>query len=81
MTKEQKLLHEVGEALFGDFWQCALARELGIADRTMRRWVAGTSPIPEGIAPELGRICKVRAKDFAERIRVLNSWAYKLAGE
>lgn len=41
-----------GQALYGPQWQSALARDLGISDRTMRRWVAGAVP-PESIWPEL----------------------------
>jgi hypothetical protein len=40
-------LAAAGWALFGDRWQASLARGLHISDRTVRRWVAGDSPIPE----------------------------------
>ena len=44
------LLAEIGEALYGERWQTALAHELGVADRTVRRWVAGDSPVPPCVA-------------------------------
>lgn len=40
-----RLLAEVGEALYGPRWQSALARELGVTDRTVRRWASG-GPVP-----------------------------------
>jgi hypothetical protein len=36
-----KLLSDVGEALYGPRWHTDLSRDLGVADRTMRRWMAG----------------------------------------
>ena len=42
----------IGEALYGPRWQSDLARDLNIADRTMRRWCAGED-IPPGVAHEL----------------------------
>ena len=36
----------VGEAMYGPRWQTDLARDLGVADRTMRRWDSGHTPIP-----------------------------------
>lgn len=36
-----KLLRDAGEALYGPRWQSDLARDLHVADRTMRRWLAG----------------------------------------
>ena len=40
-------LRAVGEALYGPRWQCELACELAVAERTMRRWAAGTADIPD----------------------------------
>lgn len=34
------LLIECGRALYGPLWQSALSRDLGVSDRTMRRWLA-----------------------------------------
>ncbi len=46
------LLRRVGVALFGPRWQSALAIDLDVSDRTMRRWVAGDA-IPHGVWGEL----------------------------
>ncbi len=56
-----RLLVECGEALYGQQWQSALARDLGVADRTVRRWVAGTSEVPAGLYLDLLRLTQERA--------------------
>ena len=33
-----------------------LAKHLGVTGRTMRRWIAGTHAIPEGVATEVARL-------------------------
>lgn len=54
------LLIETGQALYGQQWQTALARDLGVNDRTMRRWVAGQFPVPVGVRAELVTLLKER---------------------
>lgn len=56
-----RLLVEAGEALYGPRWQAELARDLGVADRTVRRWVAGTSEVPAGLYLDLLRLTQERA--------------------
>ena len=66
------LLAETGEALFGPQWQSELARELGVADRTVRRWVAGTTEAPRGVYLDLLRLTIERAAvldDLEQRLR------------
>lgn len=57
----RRLLIECGEALYGPRWQTDLAADLGVSDRTVRRWVAGTSGIPVGVCTDLLRIVRDRA--------------------
>jgi transposase-like protein len=67
-----RILVECGEALYGPRWQSELARDLGVADRTVRRWVAGTSDVPAGLYVDLLRITQERAAALdalAERLR------------
>lgn len=67
-----RLLVECGEALYGQQWQSALARDLGVADRTVRRWVAGTSEVPAGLYLDLLRLTQERAAvldELAPRLR------------
>lgn len=56
-----RLLVECGEALYGQQWQSALSRDLGISDRTMRRWAAGTTDVPAGAYLDLLRLTQERA--------------------
>lgn len=51
-----------GEALFGPRWKSELARALGVTDRTMRRWDAGTHPIPDTLAADLAKLKSDRIK-------------------
>jgi len=62
----------VGEALYGPSWQSQLARDLGVAVRTMQRWAAGEFDIPEGIPGEIAKLCAKRGAD-------LQKWAEKLS--
>jgi hypothetical protein len=55
-------LRDAGEALYGPRWQSDLARDLGVAGRTMRRWLAGADDIPPGVALDLWRLCEEKAK-------------------
>lgn len=49
------IVGDLGRAIWGDRWQRAAASALGIAERTVRRWVAGTeTPRPRVIAELVG---------------------------
>ena len=50
------ILVAVGEALYGPRWQSDLARDLGVSDRTMRRWAAGTHHPPPAVQDDLLRL-------------------------
>lgn len=60
-----RLLVECGEALYGPRWQSELARELQVSDRTVRRWVAGTTDVPAGLYIELERLALDRASKLS----------------
>ena len=55
-----RLLVEAGEALYGARWQTELARDLGVSDRTVRRWVTGTTDMPKGVYIDLLRLTQER---------------------
>lgn len=57
-----RLLAETGEALYGPRWQSDLARDLGVSDRTVRRWAAGTHDMPPGVCSDLLRLAVERAR-------------------
>lgn len=56
-----KLLRDAGEALYGAQWQSAIARDIDVTDRTVRRWLAGADDLPPGVAMDLWRLCVERA--------------------
>ena len=56
-----RLLLDCGEALYGAQWQTAIARDLGVSDRTVRRWVAGSADLPAGVYIDLLRLTQERA--------------------
>ena len=45
-------LRRIGETLEGERWQVPLSRKLGVAERSMRYWLAGRD-IPNGVEAEL----------------------------
>jgi hypothetical protein len=55
------LLRQAGEALYGARWQSDLARDLKVADRTIRRWDSGSHPMPNGLGKELRALLKARS--------------------
>lgn len=69
-----RLLVECGEALYGPRWQTDLAADLGVSDRTVRRWAAGTQDVPQGAYTDLLRLTQERAgllDSLAGRLREL----------
>lgn len=67
------LLIDCGLALYGPLWQSALSRDLGVSDRTMRRWVAGARPLPEGVRADLRRLCVARGAQLRELAATLRA--------
>ena len=65
------LLHEAGAILYGPRWQSEIARDLGVNDRTVRRWLDGSSRVPDGIWPELHTLLKARGMAMASVRRKL----------
>jgi hypothetical protein len=49
-----KLLRRVGQFIYGEQWHAPLARDLGVNERSMRRWSAGTDEIPRSVWDDLG---------------------------
>lgn len=69
-----RLLIECGEALYGQQWQSALARDLGVSDRTVRRWAAG-GKVPQGVYADLLWVCAdhvARIETMAVRLKNTN---------
>ncbi len=53
MTMNPDQLAAFGRSLYGERWQTALATDLSVADRTMRRWLSGDTPIADSVEGEL----------------------------
>lgn len=66
-------LTTVGEALYGPRWQTDLSRDIGVSDRSMRRWAAGTDAVPSGVWHDVSRLLENRVADL-ERLN------YRLSG-
>lgn len=64
-------LAKIGQALYGERWQSALARDLGVSDRTMRRWAAGTHQQPD-LRAELLAIVRQRRDDLSGLAQLLS---------
>lgn len=47
------VLRLAGQALYGERWQMPLSRDLGVSDRMIRYWAAGSHDLPEEIADRL----------------------------
>lgn len=59
-----KLLQDTGEALYGPRWQTEMARALQVSDRTVRRWVAGSDDVPDGVYLDMWRLCEEKVADL-----------------
>lgn len=65
-SSSSELLAACGEALFGPRWQSDMARLLSVNDRTVRYWVAGTSPVPAGVWRDITAALRAREKRAGE---------------
>ncbi len=70
MNDIQKL-EMIGVAMFGEQWQSAIAKKLGVNDRTVRRWAAGEIQINQNIFADLERALIQRQSDLRLTLRVL----------
>lgn len=58
------LLCELGEALFGDRWQMAMARALGVNKRTVQHWAAGRFKPSDDVIARLVGMLDARLTEF-----------------
>ncbi len=70
-----RLLQEVGEALYGERWQTDLSRAINVADRTVRRWVAGDGEPGPGVYDDLLKLALERQPRLAKVIEKLQKKA------
>ena len=57
---DTQLLSEVGQTLYGEHWEAPVSREIGVSDRSMRRWANGTDLIPWGVWLDIYRHLEAR---------------------
>lgn len=62
----------IGEALYGSYWQTELAGSIGVNARTMRRWIADPESMPDTVWTELRALCTRRWLALIELSRA--SW-------
>ena len=67
------LLRQAGEALYGPHWQTDLSRARGVSDRTVRRWAAGTHPLPDGVRADLAELCRHHGRGLLDMSKSLSS--------
>ena len=68
MTDHAATLRAAGSVLYGPAWQSELARHLGIADRTVRYWIAGERPIPAGVWGDIAALLERRGSELDDAI-------------
>jgi hypothetical protein len=71
VVMSSQLLKRTGEALYGPRWQSDLARDLNVTDRTVRRWVEGTSNVPDRVYADLLRLCEGRLLELDRLMKAL----------
>ena len=57
-------LRAAGEALYGDRWQTAIARDLEVSDRTVRNWSADKFEVPIGVMRDVLALLHVRKEEI-----------------
>lgn len=65
-TLTPDLLARIGRALYGDQWQSALARDLGISRETIKKILAGKRSINPRLAGDLLNLCVAHAQELAD---------------
>ncbi len=69
------LLRAAGEVLHGPEWKLALAKDLEVDERTLRRWAGGQAPIPAGVGNDLARLVEQYRKELAGLVEQLRQAA------
>lgn len=70
----RNLIRMVGEALYGDLWQRALAREIGVSDRLVRFWAAGDRELPDTLPPRLLTLLQQRGHTLSDTTQLVERY-------
>lgn len=66
VTEPNDVLAAIGRALYRDRWQAQLARDVGVNENTIGRWLTGKTPLPAGhgifhdLLTRLDEVCAAR---------------------
>jgi len=58
-------LRAVGHALYGTKWISDMAESLQCSSRSVRRWAAGSWPVPDGVAHDIELLVSTRMAQLA----------------
>lgn len=72
---------DLARRIYGEQWQGAAARALHVSDRTVRRVVAGSSPLPSGWVDDLRSIAAIHLTEMTAAIEALDTYADLVAAE
>ena len=75
---DEQLIKTVGEALYGPRWQTELHRAIGVSDRTVRRWAAGTNDVPSGVYVDLLSLLTEKAAEVDDLTARINAMIERL---
>lgn len=68
------LLRRAGRSLYGrNYAVPAMARDLRVSDRSIRRWLNSTAPMPEGVLDDLMRLITERHRELLEVLIALKT--------
>lgn len=71
MQGGSEVLRLAGQALYGERWQKPLSRDLGVTDRMVRYWAAGSHDLPTEIADRLLEALRQRRVKVGDVIAVI----------
>ena len=77
MKSPAEMLTAIGIALHGpDHWKMRLARDLGIDDDTLRRWVSGRTPLSptHGVFQDALALLERRGVEISDVEGALKEW-------
>lgn len=71
MQGGSEVLKMAGQALYGERWQKPLSRDLGVSDRMIRYWAAGSHDLPSEVADRLLVALRNRSANVGDVIAVI----------
>lgn len=66
---DRERLARIGRVIFGSNWQTALACEMEVNPRTVRRWASGSHSIPDDIPEVYDRLLREKIQRASESLR------------